>query len=41
MPGEPFVMLFGAPAEANAVVANFAALGELQKQDLLNFLRSL
>jgi hypothetical protein len=29
------------PSEANAVVDNFNALGEGDKQDLLNFLRSL
>jgi mono/diheme cytochrome c family protein len=29
------------PSEANAVVNNFSQLSELQKQDLLNFLRSL
>jgi len=29
------------PSEANAVVARFQALGSAQKQDLLNFLRSL
>jgi CxxC motif-containing protein (DUF1111 family) len=28
-------------SEANAVVANFNALSEQRKQDLLNFLRSL
>jgi CxxC motif-containing protein (DUF1111 family) len=31
----------GAASEANAVVRNFNALSEKQKQDLLNFLRSL
>ena len=29
------------PSEANAVINNFSQLTELQKQDLLNFLRSL
>ena len=29
------------PSEANAVIARFRALGSAQKQDLLNFLRSL
>ena len=29
------------PSEANAVINNFNQLGEQQKQDLLNFLRSL
>jgi CxxC motif-containing protein (DUF1111 family) len=28
-------------SEANGVVANFSSLTEAQKQDLLNFLRSL
>jgi CxxC motif-containing protein (DUF1111 family) len=28
-------------SEANGVIANFAGLSEAQKQDLLNFLRSL
>jgi CxxC motif-containing protein (DUF1111 family) len=31
----------GGPSEANAVVDNFNRLAERQKQDLLNFLRSL
>jgi CxxC motif-containing protein (DUF1111 family) len=29
------------PSEANAVIARFRALGKIQKEDLLNFLRSL
>ncbi len=29
------------PSEANAVIHNFDALDERQKQDVLNFLRSL